>query len=183
MKKILVLNGSPRKDSVSSALCESFISAAGEAEIKKYNAYTLNAKPCMGCGYCDRNVGCCFSDLDEFMSDFEQADYFVISTPVYNGSVSAPLKAVTDRFQRYYALRFEHGVKPAVAKHKKSALIIAAGSKGEGKEEIKTMYERMFTVLNTSLEAVIFFDSTDQREPDEAAHESVKQEGEYFFDS
>ena len=94
--------------------------------------------------------------------------------------MSAPLKAVTDRFQRYYALRFEHGVKPAVAKHKKAALIIAAGSKGEGKEEIKTMYERMFTVLNTSLEAVIFFDSTDQREPDEAAHESVKQEGEYL---
>ena len=63
MKKILVLNGSPRKDSVSSALCESLVSAADEAEIKKYNAYKMNAKPCMGCGYCDKNKGCCFDDL------------------------------------------------------------------------------------------------------------------------
>ena len=130
---------------------------------------------------CGKTVGCCYDDLDEFMADFEQADYLVISTPVYNSGVSAPLKAVTDRFQRYYALRFDHGIKPAVAKHKKAALIIAAGSKGEGREEIKAMYERIFTVLNTSLESVIFFDSTDKREPDEAAVESVKQEGEYFF--
>lgn len=181
MKKILVINGSPRKDSVSSALCESLISAAGEAEIKKYNAYTLNAKPCMGCGYCDRNVGCCFSDLDEFMSDFEQADYFVISTPVYNSGVPAPLKAVVDRFQRYYALRFAHGVKPPVAKHKKAALIITAGSKGEGKDEIKAMFERQFTVLNTELVTTVFFDGTDKRSPDEAINKGVRNAGDVLF--
>lgn len=183
MKKILVLNGSPRKDSVSSALCNSFVSSAGEAEIKSYNAYKMNAKPCMGCGYCDRNVGCCFSDLDGFMSDFEQADYFVISTPVYNSGVPAPLKAVVDRFQRYYALRFAHGVKPPVAKHKKAALIITAGSKGEGKDEIKAMFERQFTVLNTELVTTVFFDGTDKRMPDENTVSAVVQEGECFFNS
>ena len=181
MKKILVINGSARKASVSTALCESFLGDKAGFETKTYNAYSLNAKPCCGCGMCGKTVGCCYDDLDDLMADFEQADYLVISTPVYNGGVSAPLKAVTDRFQRYYAMRFDHGMKPAVAKHKKAALIIAAGSKGEGREEIKAMYERMFTVLNTSLESVIFFDSTDKREPDEAAVESVKQEGEYFF--
>lgn len=183
MKKILVLNGSPRKDSVSSALCNSFVSSASEAEIKSYNAYKMNAKPCMGCGYCDKNKGCCFSDLDEFMSDFEQADYFVISTPVYNSGVPAPLKAVVDRFQRYYALRFAHGVKPPVAKHKKAALIIAAGSKGEGKDEIKAMFERQFTVLNTELVTTVFFDGTDKRIPDENTVSTVAQEGECFFNS
>jgi len=183
MKKILVLNGSPRKDSVSSALCDLLISAAGEAEIKTYNAYKLAAKPCMGCGYCDKNVGCCFDDLDEFMSDFEQADYFVISTPVYNSGVPAPLKAIVDRFQRYYALRFAHGVKPPVAKHKKAALVIAAGSKGEGKDEIKAMFERQFTVLNTELVTTVFFDGTDSRTPDENTDAVVAQEGESFFNS
>lgn len=181
MKKILVLNGSPRKDSVSSALCESLVSSAGEAEIKKYNAYKLAAKPCMGCGYCDKNVGCCFDDLDEFMRDFEQADYFVISTPVYNSGVPAPLKAVVDRFQRYYALRFAHGVKPPVAKHKKAALVIAAGSKGEGKDEIKAMFERQFTVLNTELVTTVFFDGTDTRTPDESIHEEAKNAGKALF--
>ncbi len=181
MKKVLVINGSPRKDSVSAALCKSFIGDNGGIEIKAYNAYPLAAKPCCGCGYCGKKVGCCFDDLDEFMADFEQADYFVVSTPVYNSGVPAPLKAVVDRFQRYYALRFDHGVRPAVEKPKKAALIIAAGSKGEGKDEIKAMFERQFTVLNTSLESVIFFDSTDVRAADESAHQSVRQEGEYFF--
>lgn len=181
MKKILVLNGSPRKDSVSTALCDSFVSAAGETELKKYNAYKLAAKPCMGCGYCDKNVGCCFDDLDEFMSDFEQADYFVISTPVYNSGVPAPLKAVVDRFQRYYALRFAHGVKPPIAKHKKAALVIVAGSKGEGKDEIKAMFERQFTVLNTELVTTVFFDGTDTRIPDEATHEEAQNAGKALF--
>ena len=181
MKKILVLNGSPRKDSVSSAVCESLVSAAGEAEIKKYNAYKMNAKPCMGCGYCDRNVGCCFDDLDEFMRDFEQADYFVISTPVYNSGVPAPLKAVVDRFQRYYALRFAHGVKPPVAKHKKAALVMSAGSKGEGKDEIKAMFERQFTVLNTELVTTVFFDGTDTRLPDEKSHKEAENAGKNLF--
>lgn len=183
MKKLLVLNGSARKDSVSSALCASFAAAAQGAETKVYNAYKMNAKPCIGCGWCSKNKGCCFADLDEFMSDFEQADYFVISTPVYNSGVPAPLKAVVDRFQRYYALRFDHGVKPAVLKPKKAALIIAAGSKGEGKEEIKAMFERQFTVLNTSLESLVFFDSTDLCLPDESAHKFVAEEGESFFNS
>ena len=183
MKKILVLNGSPRKDSVSSALCESLVSAADEAEIKKYNAYKMNAKPCMGCGYCDKNKSCCFDDLDEFMLDFEQADYFVISTPVYNSGVPAPLKAIVDRFQRYYALRFAHGVKPPVAKPKKAALVIAAGSKGEGKDEIKAMFERQFTVLNTELVSTVFFDGTDTHAPDEKTNAVIAQEGESFFNS
>ena len=54
----------------------------------------------MACGWCDENVGCVFDDMDEFFADFEQADYIVITTPVYNGGVPAPLKAVVDRFQR-----------------------------------------------------------------------------------
>ena len=181
MKKILVINGSARKDSVSTALCNSLLSAAGDAEIKSYNAYMLNAKPCIGCGVCGKKVGCCFDDLDEFMADFEQADYFVVSTPVYNGGVPAPLKAVVDRFQRYYALRFSHGVKPPVSKPKTAALIIAAGSKGEGKDEIKAMFERQFTVLNTTLVTTVFFDGTDSSLPDEAALEAAEQEGDFLF--
>ena len=117
------------------------------------------------------------------MSDFEQADYFVISTPVYNSGVPAPLKAIVDRFQRYYALRFSHGVKPPVAKPKKAALIITAGSKGEGKDEIKAMFERQFTVLNTQLVSTVFFDGTDSRLPDETVRTLLAQEGEGFVNS
>ena len=179
-KKILVLSGSPRVDSVSHELCRAFLSSAN-CEVKEYNAYKTNAAPCVACGWCGKNAGCCFDDLDEFMHDFEQADYFVIATPVYNSSVPAPLKAIIDRFQRYYSLRFSHGVKPPVAKHKKAALIISAGSRGEGKEEIRAMLERQFTVLNTELVTTVFFDGTDTRSPEKKFYDRVKAQGENFL--
>ncbi len=182
MKNILVINGSARKNSVSTALCNAFIEAAENCfNIKAYNAYKMNAKPCYGCGYCDKNKACVNCDLDEFMADFENADYFIVSTPVYNGSVPSPLKAVVDRFQRYYALRFAHGIKPPVAKQKKAALIIAAGSKGEGKENIENMFRQQFTVLNTTLETVIFVDSTDTQEMNNQQLEDAKEEGNRLF--
>ncbi len=181
MQNILVLNGSPRKNSVSTALCSALLEMAENFNTKTYNAYKMNAKPCYGCGYCDKNRACVHKDLDEFMADFEDADYFIVSTPVYNSSVPAPLKAVVDRFQRYYALRFAHGIKPPVAKSKKAALIIAAGSEGEGRENIEDMFRRQFTVLNTTLETVIFVDSTDTQELNNQQLENAQEEGNKLF--
>lgn len=183
MKNILVINGSARKDSVSTALCAAFIEGhESDINIKTYNAYKMNAKPCYGCGYCDKNKACVNKDLDEFMADFEAADYFIVSTPVFNGSVPSPLKAVVDRFQRYYALRFAHGVKPPIVKPKKAALIIAAGSKGDGKEAIENMFKQQFTVLNTTLESVIFVDSTDMAELTAEQIGNAKEAGSDFFE-
>ncbi len=162
MKNILVLNGSARTESVSAALCNALLSAAGgKFNIKAYNAFDLNCKPCRNCGSCDLTGRCINRDLDEFFADFEAADYFVISTPVFNSGVPAPLKSIVDRFQVYYSLRFTHGRKPPVEKPKKAALLIAAGAKGEGRAEIENMFRRQFTVLNTNLEATVFADRTD----------------------
>lgn len=164
MKKVLMLDGSPRMESMSSTLGNWLVMSEQEKlEIYCYNAYKMNVGPCMACGWCDKNVGCVFDDMDEFFADFEAADYLVITTPVYNGGVPAPLKAIVDRFQRYYALRFAHGVKPPVAKPKRAALVITAGSKGEGREYIEKMFTRQFTVLNTTLVTTVFVDSTDTK--------------------
>lgn len=182
MKTVLVLKGSARKDSVSSLVSDKFTECADEKfNVKTYNAYALNPKPCYGCGACGKEKKCINRDLDEFFADFEQADYFVISTPVYNSSVPSPLKAIVDRFQLYYALRFEHGIKPPVAKHKKAALIISAGSNGEGREEIEKMFRRQFTVLNTALEATVFVDSTDTKPITEESLKEAQEKGKIFF--
>ncbi len=158
---ILLLTASARKESVSAELASALLGGANGMKIKAYNAFKLAAKPCCGCGNCEREKKCINRDLDEFFADFEAADYFVIATPVFNSGVPAPLKAIVDRFQLYYALRFAHGLRPPVARPKKAALLIAAGSKGEGRKEIEAMFLRQFTVLNTTLEAVVFADSTD----------------------
>ena len=183
MKKVLLINGSARMNSVSSALGEHLIkSQQGVSEICRNNAYKMNVKPCMGCGWCDKNIGCVFDDMDDFFADFEAADYLVITTPVYNGGVPAPLKAVVDRFQRYYALRFAHGVKPTVAKPKRAALVIAAGSKGEGREYIEKMFTQQFTVMNTTLVTTVFVDSTDTKQAGEAEYHLASEQGKKLFE-
>ena len=183
MKKVLILDGSPRMESMSSTLGNWLVMPKhDELEIFCYNAYQMNVKPCMACGWCDKNVGCVFDDMDEFFADFEAADYFVITTPVYNGGVPAPLKAVVDRFQRYYALRFAHGVKPPVAKPKRAALVITAGSKGEGREYIEKMFRQQFTVLNTTLVTTVFVDSTDTKQVGEAEYALAFEQGKKLFE-
>ena len=183
MKKVLVINGSPRLDSISSALGNRLVkSGQDKTEKSCYNAYAMNVKPCMGCGWCDKNVGCVFDDMDEFFADFEAADYIVITTPVYNGGVPAPLKAVVDRFQRYYALRFAHGVKPPVEKPKRAALVIAAGSKGEGREYIEKMFTQQFTVMNTTLVTTVFVDSTDTKQVGDEEYHLAFEQGKKLFE-
>ena len=183
MKKVLILNGSLRKKSNSTQLGNSLVMPQEyELEINRYNAYNMNVKPCTGCGWCDKNVGCVFDDMDGFFADFEAADYIVITTPVYNGGVPAPLKAIVDRFQRYYALRFAHGVKPPVAKPKRAALVITAGSKGEGREYIEKMFTQQFTVMNTTLVTTVFVDSTDTKQVGEAEYALAFEQGKKLFE-
>ena len=183
MKNLILLNGSPRMESISSALGnQRVMSKQNELDIKICNAYDMNVKPCMACAWCDKNVGCVFDDMDEFFADFEAADYIVITTPVYNGGVPAPLKAVIDRFQRYYALRFAHGVKPPVAKPKRAALVITAGSKGEGREYIEKMFTQQFTVMNTTLVTTVFVDSTDTKQVGEEEYNFAFEQGKKLFE-
>lgn len=182
MKKIVLLNSSPHKNSVSATICDAFLSAAHDMEIKAYNAYDLAAKPCYACGFCKHNKGCCaFDDLAEFHRDFEQADYFIISTPIFNTSVPSPLKAIIDRFQPYFELRFTHGIKPPIEKAKKAALIMSAGNAEETCEAIEKMLRRQFTVLNTQLKETVLFSGTDSLAPSESFLEEAKTEGVFFF--
>lgn len=183
MKKLLLLNASLRTESVSTELGNRLtVSQKDELKISRYNAYAMNVKPCTGCGWCDKNVGCVYDDMDAFSADFEAADYIVITTPVYNGGVPAPLKAIVDRFQRYYALRFSHGVKPPIAKPKRAALVIAAGSKGEGREYIEKMFKQQFTVLNTTLVTTLFVDSTDTRQVGDDEYRLAVEHGKKLFE-
>lgn len=40
------------------------------------------------------------------MAKLEDADAVIVATPVYNLSFPAPMKALFDRFQRYYEAHF-----------------------------------------------------------------------------
>ncbi len=183
MKKILAVYGSPRAASGSAALCRALLKQkSADDTVTEYFAYVLNAKPCIACGGCEKQLGCVQHDLDAFYRDFEAADYVVFASPVYNGGFPAPLKAIIDRFQCYYAKRFTHNIKPPIAKPRKAVLLLTGGSEAAGSREIARMFRQQCTVLNTELVSVLVFSETDRRQLDETDFAQAQKAGADLFE-
>ncbi len=161
-KKLLLINSSPRKDGVSAEIEKQLKAYFTECDIECENTYKLAPNPCIACGYCERNDGCAQKDLDDFFVKFEDADYIIFLTPVYNNFFPSPLKALIDRFQRYYSARFVKGIKPPIEKPKKVGLVICSGAKNVPVADYMTnAIKQCFTVLNGELVARYYIPSTD----------------------
>ena len=85
-----------------------------------------------------------------------------MASPVYNLSFPAPLKAVLDRFQRYFEARFSLGKKPAIEKHRKAVLLVSAGANcREGVDIMEKQLRQSFSVMNTDLTDTVSWLCTD----------------------
>lgn len=182
--RVLVLYGSPHPRGKTWQLYEAFCTAAPEdAQVTVYSAYESRPEPCLDCGYCTRREGCSQHDLDDFMAAFEGCDLFVLVTPVYYNSFPAPLKAVIDRFQRYYSARFSRGIKPPIAKPRIAAILATCGSdEREGLGEVKAQFKRAATVLNCTVAGAAFARGTDEAGVTEKALDSARTLGEKVFE-
>lgn len=162
-KLILVLFGSPRKNGFTARLLSEFLAPLQDAaEIRLIDSYKCGIAPCTGCNLCARTEVCSQADFDELDALIRRADFIVIATPVYTLSFPAPLKAIVDRTQRYFAARFSIGVNPPIAKHKTAVLLVTSGSKNpEGAHIISRQLKMIFSVMNTSLEHEVAWLNTD----------------------
>ena len=102
MKKILVLNGSPRKNGATASLIKALVEGAKESgnEIKEDYVTTMNIKPCIGCDSCMRTHKGCVQKDDDMAVIYEDllwADVVVFASPVFWGTISGQLKVVFDR--------------------------------------------------------------------------------------
>ena len=164
MEKLLIINASPREKGVCAEVIRQVKPAFSECETKQYDVYKLAPAPCTACGYCELHNGCANKDLDIFFEDFEEADYIVFFTPVYNNFFPAPLKAVIDRFQRYYSARFCRGANPPIEKPKKVGVLIASGSNArQNADYMVNTLKQAFTVLNGEVKARYYIPNTDEK--------------------
>ncbi|MCX8131578.1 MAG: flavodoxin family protein [Clostridia bacterium] len=107
--KILLVNGSPRENGVSSKLAANLLSKLGDHgnEIQKYNVNSLNMHGCQECFYCRKNktdVCAINDDLSEILELVKKTEVLIISTPVFYGDISAQLKCFVDRTWSYYGI-------------------------------------------------------------------------------
>ena len=105
MKKILVLNGSPKKEhsatlNVTKAFADGMLST-GNYEIEYINLSDLNIKPCTGCLSCwGRTEGECIiknDDISKIKEKILNADVFIESYPLFFFGMPGTMKVFTDR--------------------------------------------------------------------------------------
>lgn len=163
-RSVLALIASPHKTGYTSKLLGALLREFPKGtNIEIINLYELNPTPCNACGYCKACNGCSKKDLEEFFKKFETADAIIFATPMYFMGVPAPMKALIDRFQRYYEARFRRNMRTPIEKHRKAALIVTSGADGEiGFEVIKHQLLQAFTVLNIELSGAVLARNTDK---------------------
>ena len=101
MKKIVILNGSPRKNGKTAALIKAFVSGAESAgnEVKELYLQSMKIGGCMACEACSKNGGKCIQkdDMAKVNEAVEWAEVIVFASPMYWGTITGQLKTTVDR--------------------------------------------------------------------------------------
>ncbi len=140
---IVGICGSPRKQATERVLEETLCML--EEKGFKTRLWTIRGKEigyCTHCDYCLTNKDCIIQDdVQELYVLLAQAKGIVIATPVYNGGVSAQVKAVMDRIRAPVAAdkNFFKG---------KIGIGIAVGGDRGGGQELALMQIHTFYILN-----------------------------------
>lgn len=112
MMKVLLLNGSPRKEGNTFAVLremEKTFNAEG-VQTELIHVGNQNVHGCLACGKCGELGKCVLDDLvNEVAPLFEEADGVIIGSPVYYASPNGTLLAFLDRL--FYSTSFDKRMK------------------------------------------------------------------------
>ncbi|WP_310603703.1 flavodoxin family protein [Anaerosporobacter sp.] len=101
MKRILILNGSPRKNGKTASLIKAFTEGAETSGNEVRNLYIseMDIKGCIACEACSQNGGNCIQkdDMIQVNEAVEWAEVIVFASPMYWGIITGQLKIVIDR--------------------------------------------------------------------------------------
>lgn len=161
--KVLLLNGSPRKEWNTAQLLHEAERGAREAgaETERFDLYNLDYKDCRSCFACKR-IGnttggvCAVRDgLRPVLESAAAADAIIIGSPIYYGNVTAPVIAFINRLlfaDMHYDLEEDGRPVTVLPKTKKTALILTMNIPEEGMLKIyKPQFDGMAAMLGRIL--------------------------------
>ena len=140
-KKIIVLNGSPRKNGNTSALVKAFREGAESVghSVTEFWLEGMKINGCRGCCAGGKNPESpCVQkdDMEQIYPAYKEADVVVLASPLYYWTISGQLKCA---FDRLFAVA---ECDPSYTNpRKESALLMAA--EGNGFEETVYWYDRL----------------------------------------
>ena len=114
--KVLIINGSPRKNGNTGIALEQMEAVFAEEGIEVTSVQVGHevVRGCVACNGCAKLGRCVYDDcVNQLAPLFEEADGLVVASPVYYGSANATLVAVLDRL--FYSTHFDKTMKVGAA--------------------------------------------------------------------
>jgi multimeric flavodoxin WrbA len=158
--KAVAIYGSPRRNGNTDKLLDGFVEglktsarfSMGEQilNIEKIIVSNLKISPCRECRHCSIDGECIVKDeMQQIYPKMMECDLLIIASPIFFTSVSGQLKIFIDRFQRFWALKYELGKNIISETGRKGILIACAGSKPPDifdctKKIIRAMFDVLF---------------------------------------
>lgn len=106
MKKIMIIDGGPRKNFNTASMLQKFAEGAksisSDVDVKTIRLYDMDYKGCMSCMVCKikgkaSNV-CKFKDaLTPILEEISQADGMALGSPIYFGQITGQMQAFLER--------------------------------------------------------------------------------------
>lgn len=161
--KVLMINGSPRRDgNTSTALAEmEKIFAAEGIETELLQVGNRDIRGCAACGSCAETGSCVFDDIvNETAPKFEEADGLVIASPVYYASANGTLIAFLDRL--FYSTSFDKTMKVGAS--------VVAARRG-GLSATFDELNKYFTIAGMPVASSKYWNSIHGRLPGEAVQD------------
>lgn len=162
-KQYLIIKGSGRVNGCTNTICKELEDFLKGEDVVVFDTYSHQFKACNGCNYCEDHGKCVNRDLDEFYKCFEKCDSVIFLSPVYNGTFSAPLKSLIDRFQVYYTSFYHNGKVHPIKKRREAYLIASAGRDGvKAFDYMQGQLKCAFTILNMEMKDTFLCAHTDR---------------------
>lgn len=145
-KKIVILNGSPRRNGNTSALVQKFTEGAERAgnTVTEFFLDKMNIHGCKGCfgGHSSRECPCVQQDdMAQIYPAVKECDVVILATPLYYWNMSGQIRTAIDRL---FAL--EEGDGNLLRGHNRgSALLMAA--EGNDFEDVLNYYDHLMQHL------------------------------------
>jgi len=145
-KKIVILNGSPRRNGNTSALIKAFTEGAESAghTVTEFFLDSMEIHGCKGCfgGHSSKDCPCVQRDgMDKIYPAVKECDVVVLATPLYYWSISGQLRTAIDRL---FAL--EEGDGNLLRGHDRASTLLMA-AEGHGFEDIVLYYDHLMEHL------------------------------------
>ena len=167
--KVLMINGSPRKDGNTSIALKEMEKTFFEEgiEVETVQIGNKDVRGCIACGRCAETGKCVFDDIvNEAAPKFEACDGLVVGSPVYYASANATLVAFLTRL--FYSTHFDKTMKVGAA--------VVAARRG-GLSSTFDELNKFFTISGMPVASGQYWNSIHGREAGEAERDTEGLQG------